>query len=484
MCLILTGSSAEIRSTLLNTKFMLADIYDANADGLGIMYKNKRGLKVVKVLPSTLREVTEFIDRLPQDDRPMAMHWRMKTHGKIDLTNCHPYDVGTKGQLAYMHNGILATGNASDATKSDTWHFARDFLDEAADAGTDVFHTAGFLNLVGEYIGDNRFVFMDDQGRMSIVNKEQGIEHGGLWFSNTYAWEPSRLIPGYRSKYAALGGWAGAWDYENSRWKDFDDDADWDKYYARRNGTTPSLATSSKQVKGMGINDDVGRDFAEAVNTSDQKAAQAILNGHPYSALSFLFNRFAPKRTSQSINADTTAIAVEIIKAVEDAGQLATLTLGETGLYNMAVKYPGTLADILCYDFTWSIRLGPTGKIAGQLAVVPAVERAADVDADDADTDYDEVEELPGMDDDGPGSVDPSHQDFYYEYRGHQLYVYFDDHVRSWGYTTTGKTGSTVDNGFGYDDARQAARWAEGELDSLITKLQADAQAQSAKETA
>jgi hypothetical protein len=43
---------------------------------------------------------------------------------------------------------------------------------------------------------------MNGEGRMQHVNFDQGIEHDDMWFSNTYAWTPSRLIPSYKSTTA------------------------------------------------------------------------------------------------------------------------------------------------------------------------------------------------------------------------------------------------------------------------------------------
>ncbi len=42
---------------------------------------------------------------------------------------------------------------------------------------------------------------MTDDGRLTVVNRDDGIEHQDLWFSNTYAWSPELLIPGYDDRY-------------------------------------------------------------------------------------------------------------------------------------------------------------------------------------------------------------------------------------------------------------------------------------------
>ena len=169
MCLIITGQSNKIRSTLLNTHGMLADVYSSNPDGIGIMYGSAKGLRVIKTLPKNLADATAFIKKLPTDDRDLAIHFRWTTHGHTDLSNCHPYDV-TPGYIAMMHNGILHTGNAKDTARSDTYHFIQDYLRDAVHEAPSLVHNEGFLTMVAEFIGDNRFVFMDGEGRMSHVN--------------------------------------------------------------------------------------------------------------------------------------------------------------------------------------------------------------------------------------------------------------------------------------------------------------------------
>lgn len=198
MCLIITGKADKVRTTLLDTHGLLSDIFTSNPDGIGIMYGTASGLKVVKTLPKSLADATSFIRRMPTDARDIAIHFRWTTHGDTDLLNCHPYDV-IPGFISMMHNGVLHTGNDADKSKSDTWHFIRDYLASAVKSAPDLVYDNGFLTMVAEFIGNNRFVFMNGDGRISHVNYDQGTEYDGMWFSNEYAWKPYRLIPNRQS---------------------------------------------------------------------------------------------------------------------------------------------------------------------------------------------------------------------------------------------------------------------------------------------
>lgn len=192
MCLLITGSSNKIREQLLSTPLLIENIYGKNSDGLGIMYADNDRLIVQKGLSAAAAGFREMVGALPHDDREVSLHARWRTHGDIDLDNCHPYQVSETTFM--MHNGILATGNEADPTKSDTFHFIKDYLAGLPD---DVLHKESFVEMLGDFIGNNKFAIMSADGRLTIVNKQMGLTHDGVWYSNTYAWTPSLLIPGH-----------------------------------------------------------------------------------------------------------------------------------------------------------------------------------------------------------------------------------------------------------------------------------------------
>lgn len=206
MCLLIKGPAALMRSTLLNTPGLLEDIYHSNRDGLGVMYGTTSGVKARKCLPKTVEGARSFIQSFPADDRELACHWRMRTHGDIDFENCHPYKVEGGGWL--MHNGILHTGNDGDRTKSDTWHYIREYLDSTMEL---VAHDSRFIKLLTDHIGSgNKFAMLTSDGRMSLAGEHRGLYVNGLWFSNTYAWSPEILDPALApkpTKYTGLLNW-------------------------------------------------------------------------------------------------------------------------------------------------------------------------------------------------------------------------------------------------------------------------------------
>jgi len=354
MCLIITGQSSKVRSTLLNTHGLLSDIFTANPDGIGFMYGSTKGLKVTKTLPKNLGDATAFIQRLPQDDREIAIHFRWTTHGKTDMVNCHPYDV-IPGYIAMMHNGILHTGNAADKDKSDTWHFINDYLHSAVSASPELVYDAGFVSMMEEFIGNNRFVFMNGEGRMQHVNFDQGIEHDDLWFSNTYAWSPSRLIPSYKS--ATLK----AYNYKSSYGSYMDDEYDEMYDYNASFGIYPrSVSAHSANY------DETAHDFpdaedgfirpelddlASALTECDIQTMEIWLEEMPAYTITTLLHAFEASALDYSPRAEL-CVADQLIYDMLIEGDASGLISYATKSYTAS----SNIAEVICYYTQWDVR--------------------------------------------------------------------------------------------------------------------------------
>lgn len=191
MCLLVTQSKI---SPKLSHEW-LKDFYSYNSDGIGVMRSNNGNLIIEKILPTDADDFINFYEK-HIFGFDCAFHLRMKTHGNIDLINCHPYEILNKTDhgidLWLMHNGILHTDNKADITKSDTWHYINDYLKPMLSNNPDFAFHPSFTALIGDHIGSsNKFVLMDNNGRLNCINQDQGVYWAGLWLSNTYAWSAS-----------------------------------------------------------------------------------------------------------------------------------------------------------------------------------------------------------------------------------------------------------------------------------------------------
>lgn len=224
MCLLVHQPS----STSFSNDF-LADVYSGNRDGIGAMYALGGQLHVVKALPKNADEFIEFY-RQHVEGRESIWHARMQTHGDVDLENCHPYQVTARVALA--HNGILATGNAWDKARSDTWHFIRNIVRPAVASDEAIVLDPSWQSFIGDLIGvSNKFGMMTADGQAVIINRKSGVEFNGAWLSNTYAWSAHKFgVGSVATRYSSSRIWSGY---------------DWDDYELE-----PVVAKSSSSSRG------------------------------------------------------------------------------------------------------------------------------------------------------------------------------------------------------------------------------------------
>lgn len=367
MCLIITGKSTQIRSTLLNTHGMLADIFSSNPDGIGIMYGSAKGLRVIKTLPKNYADAHAFIKKLPTDDRELAIHFRWTTHGHTDLHNCHPYDV-IPGYIAMMHNGVLHTGNAKDKARSDTYHFIQDYLREAVHDAPTLVHNEGYLTMISEFIGDNRFVFMDGEGRMSHVNYDQGIEHDGLWFSNTYAWSPVKLIPNYYKSSKHNKRFANAYNNAYNSYLDGEYDDEMFGYQGHGAGLNTAL-THTPKAHEAGYDED-GFDWVESgdedlpeltdavlyslVIDADIEALELYLENVPLTTINTLMHSYTAKPTRFTREQDLSSYEQDIYRALIDGDVAAMHDFLRDG------RAGAIVAEVICYYLEWERKITAT----------------------------------------------------------------------------------------------------------------------------
>jgi hypothetical protein len=222
----------------------LADFFDSNPDGIGIMWAEDNTLYHIKHLPSTVQDMIAFY-RQWADKKECAIHWRWRTHGDTDLANCHPYEVFSADEgypLYLMHNGVLQTGNAADTTKSDTWHYINDYIRPALKGRGHEFMSDWFKAFVEDHIGgSNKFVMMDAFGNVQTFNESAGVMWEGCWMSNTYAWSADKA--GLKSRWAWNGGIGNRLGSNLGRKSVFDyDDYDaYDHFSESGQGGTPAV---------------------------------------------------------------------------------------------------------------------------------------------------------------------------------------------------------------------------------------------------
>ena len=192
MCIAIYKPEGKILS-----QTTLTECYDSNPDGAGFMYAENKKLHIEKGFFS----FQSFYDAFKKhENKQTVLHFRIKTHGKIDTTNCHPFAVNNA--IGFVHNGIIS--GFGDANHSDTIGFNQSILQPLVSKwGNLALFQDPIINLIEGRIGYSKLVFLDRHGNHKIMNEHKGEWDDGIWYSNnsykpyvapitTYDWKDSK----------------------------------------------------------------------------------------------------------------------------------------------------------------------------------------------------------------------------------------------------------------------------------------------------
>lgn len=158
----------------------LEQSFRINDDGAGFMYAENDTLFIEK---GFIDFDSFYAAYKPHEEKPIAVHFRITTHGDTDVANTHPFRVGAN--LAFIHNGIINAVDRPDKTKSDTYWFNQKILVPVYKRDSRFIFKEHFKELVKEYIGHSKLVFLNNKGHHTIVNEDKGVWDEGVWYSNT-----------------------------------------------------------------------------------------------------------------------------------------------------------------------------------------------------------------------------------------------------------------------------------------------------------
>jgi len=153
--------------------------WKANDDGGGFAFARDGKIKITKCLVSFKDFWSRYRKAVKENpDKHFLIHCRIKTSGKVNLENCHPFVV-RKG-LVMIHNGIIDI-EMPNKERSDTFHFAQ-LLGSLKDSPME---STAFASIIENAIGtSNKIAFLDARGRYLILNEKGGDWKDGIWFSN------------------------------------------------------------------------------------------------------------------------------------------------------------------------------------------------------------------------------------------------------------------------------------------------------------
>lgn len=169
------------------TEEQIRNMYTRNSDGFGIvpLEGQRRPHKIGN--PSSADEIVDMWKVFA--GKPYAMHLRLKTHGDIDVENCHPYALFEGENEWLFHNGVMASVVPTvDKKMSDTWHLAQFFINPMGPKIFEYLKQEHFRECFGKMIGTTNKLLFVSQDEVALVNEKSGTwRDSDLWLSNTFA---------------------------------------------------------------------------------------------------------------------------------------------------------------------------------------------------------------------------------------------------------------------------------------------------------
>lgn len=182
MCLIIMKKPEQ----RLSPEFILS-VHGRNRDGWGIMFYNRKGKSTV-VKGLDLFGFQKWYNKLQHKE--LVIHFRMRTDGKINLANAHPYEVVPGMHM--MHNGVLgAYKTGRDSEMSDSANFVEKEVRPIIEKeGIDYANTPEFRARMSKFTSSwNKLVFITPKGIVLIEPHLWKHTLSGLLVSNDYAYD-------------------------------------------------------------------------------------------------------------------------------------------------------------------------------------------------------------------------------------------------------------------------------------------------------
>jgi glutamine amidotransferase len=155
--------------------------YLKNKDGCGFAYFKSDGELVILKSMSFNGFYEDYeLHSVVNADRPFLIHFRIATHGTVDIYNCHPFQVDDNHVM--IHNGIIHNvRKCPDKLRSDTQMFVDDILKELPEQWM---FNSGITNLIEDYIGASKVVVLAADDSVTIYNEKKGEWSDDVWYSN------------------------------------------------------------------------------------------------------------------------------------------------------------------------------------------------------------------------------------------------------------------------------------------------------------
>ncbi len=146
-----------------------------NEDGYGLLWWEDNEIQVFKTL--NFNKFLALASTLK--DNKAILHLRRTSRGDTCSDNIHPFAIPSG---YFVHNGTVSSMDRCSSGGSDTKKLA-ELINECKYE-----YIEDIQPLIKSIIGTtiNRLAFLEDDGKITIINKGLGMVEGGIWYSNDY----------------------------------------------------------------------------------------------------------------------------------------------------------------------------------------------------------------------------------------------------------------------------------------------------------
>lgn len=161
--------------------------WDHNGDGGGIVWKSpdNEDAHVQKGFMKK-EDMLEKIKEINKKENSFIAHFRIRSVGDKTAENTHPFVMN---RVTFAHNGTITALTPLEG-KTDSETFGLTFLKDRSMKW--IKENQQLLELA---LGSSKFAIMDNKsGEIFILNKQNGKEQDGAWFSNGSADKPTPIV--------------------------------------------------------------------------------------------------------------------------------------------------------------------------------------------------------------------------------------------------------------------------------------------------
>lgn len=151
--------------------------WEVNPDGGGVVFfRPGDECAYMKKGMMDKKQFIDYLDKINKEDVSFIAHFRIKSKGKVCKMNTHPFNYE---HITFAHNGTLSCVTP-EGDLTDTQTYGDKFF-----VGKTINWIKSTKDLIEMTLGYSKFAVMDNHtGEIVILNKKNGQEKDGVWYSN------------------------------------------------------------------------------------------------------------------------------------------------------------------------------------------------------------------------------------------------------------------------------------------------------------